>query len=177
VRLLIRRAAGGLAVVALLAACGPGPEPDRGDPGVAAGPPGASAPASPVPAEALAPAAAATPAADPARAVEDAGPAGSDRARPCVEAQVSVILRAAVLPAAGVGPSGEEELRRRSAEVVATMGDLLDPATIQISPAIRAFRVEAASEEAAEAVAMMLGEDPRVEAVEVDRCDATAPPR
>jgi hypothetical protein len=171
VRLVIRRAARGLAAVALLAACEPGPEPDRGEPGVVAEPPGASGPASPVPVEALSPAAA------PTRAAEGAGPADSDRARPCVEAQVSVILRAGVLPSAGAGQAGEEELRRRSAEVVATMGDLLDPATIRISPAIRAFRVEAASEEAAEAVAMMLGEDARVEAAEVDRCDATAPPR
>jgi len=168
---LVRRAAGGLTAV-LLVACGPGAESDRPAPTGTPELPYETIDTS----GAIAPEVVISPTADVARPAGGADSSPSERASQCVEAGVSVILRADALPARREA-DGEEELRRAAANVVATMGDLLDPASIQVSPAIRAFRVQAASEEAAEAVAVMLGKDTRVEAVEIDRCDVTAPPR
>jgi hypothetical protein len=110
--------------------------------------------------------------------VAAAGRVGESQPRSdaCDESRINVIVREAAI--AGADPAARERsLRETAGEIVDRLGGTLNRQSIEISPAIRAFRVSATDAAAAETAADRLRGAPEVESAEVDRCEVMIPGR
>ena len=86
---------------------------------------------------------------------------------PCGGIHVNVMVRASALTQ---GSTSEVALRSVATDLIAGVRDQVDANSLQLSPAIRTFRVTARDQTAANLVVARLGQSARVESAEADQC-------
>lgn len=102
----------------------------------------------------------------PARRPDSTPPRHVDN--PCGGIHVNVTVRSSAL--AQQGTNSESALRAVATDLIAGVRDQVVANSLQLSPAIRTFRVTVRDQAAADLVIARLGQAARVEGVEADKC-------
>ncbi len=96
--------------------------------------------------------------------------AAGTRPRPCGGFCVNVIVQAGALPVAAELVTVERELRALAGRLIRPLGERVVAGSVEVSPAVRAFRVSVPDSAAATAVVQALRARPEVDAAELDEC-------